>query len=326
MSGGDGRVRVLVTDWEFDDLGIEEEGLTAAGLELVHAQCRTPDEVIAAATETGARGLLVQYAPITGDVLRAVPDLGVVARYGVGVDNVDLAAAEEQGVWVCNVTGYGDEEVATHASSLVLGLLRGIPFHDRSVRSGGWDYKQARPVHRTSVRTLGVLGLGRIGRRTAELLGPFFGEVIGADPHLPDEHWPAGVERVGTDELLSRAQVLTLHLPLTEETHHLLDADALARLPEGAVVVNTSRGGLVDEEALVTALDDGPVGAAALDVLSQEPAPADHPLRSHPRVVLTPHAAWYSTESERILRSAAVQNVVAWAEDRRPAYPVVAPG
>lgn len=317
--------RVLVTDWEFDDLAPELAVLEEAGLELVDAQCRTAEEVVAAATEAGVRALLVQYAPITAEVLHGVPDLGVVARYGVGVDNVDLAAAADAGVWVCNVTGYGDEEVATHATALILGVLRGVPFLDRDVRDGGWDFKVGRPIHRTSERTVGILGLGRIGRRAAELLAPFFDRVIGADPHLPSSAWPSGVERVEVDDLLARADVVSLHLPLTDETHHLLDAAALAAMRPGAVVVNTSRGGLIDEVALADALDSGHLGAAALDVLEAEPAPADHPLRTHPRAVVTPHVAWYSTTSAQTLRTEAARNVVAWSRGERPTHVVVDP-
>jgi D-3-phosphoglycerate dehydrogenase / 2-oxoglutarate reductase len=318
-------IRVLVTDWEFDDLDVERAGLEPAGLELVHAQCRTPQEVLDAAKDTGARALLVQYAPITGEVIRGIPGLGIVARYGVGVDNVDLEAARERDVWVCNVTDYGDEEVATHASALALSAARGLPWHDRAVRSQVWDYKQGRPMHRLSERSLGVLGLGRIGRRVAQVLGPFFGEVLGADPYLREDRWPAGVHRRTVDELFEEAHVLTLHLPLTEDTHHLVDAGRLATMREGAILVNTSRGGLVDAQALRVALDDGPLAAAALDVLESEPAPADHPLTDHPRALVTPHTAWYSAESEVILRRGAVANVVAWASGEVPAYAVIDP-
>jgi D-3-phosphoglycerate dehydrogenase / 2-oxoglutarate reductase len=326
MSGAtDGPIRALVTDWEYEDLEIERSGLEAGGLELADAQARTPQEVVDAARESGARALLVQYAPITAEVLHGIPDLGLVARYGVGVDNVDLEAAREAGVWICNVTGYGDEEVATHASSLALAAVRGLAFHDRNVRRGVWDYKRARPTRRTSEQTLGILGLGRIGRKAASLLGPFFGRLLGADPYLPDEHWPEGVDRVEVDELFERADVISLHLPLTEETRHLVDATSLGRMRDGAILVNTSRGGLVDEAALVRALDEGPLAAAALDVMETEPAPDDHPLRSHPRALVTPHAAWYSAESEVILRRGAVANVVAWANGEVPTHVVVDP-
>lgn len=324
-ASGGSPVRVLVTDWEFDDLGVEERVLGEAGLEVVAAQCRTPEEVITAATACGARALLVQYAPITAEVIRGIEGLGVVARYGVGVDNVDLEAATERGVWVCNVADYGDEEVATHASALALAAARGVHRADRDIRSGTWDYKRSRPVHRLSERSLGVLGLGRIGRRIVGLLGPYFGQVLGADPYLPDEHWPEGVIRRSVEELFAEADVLTLHMPLNSETHHIVDDARLALMREGSIIVNTSRGGLVDAAALRRALDSGRIAAAGLDVLEQEPPGADHPLIGHPQMLMSPHIAWFSAESEIILRSRAAENVVAWASGDVPRYSVVDP-
>lgn len=327
MSTGVGgqQVRVLVTDWEFDDLGVEERVLGEAGLEVVAAQCRTPEEVLAAASDVGARALLVQYAPITDAVIRGIEGLGVVARYGVGVDNVDIEAASTQGVWVCNVADYGDEEVATHASALALAAARGVHRADRDIRSGTWDYKQSRPIHRLSERSLGVLGLGRIGRRVVQLLGPYFGRVLGADPYLPEEHWPDGVVRRSVEELFAEADVLTLHMPLNSETHHIVDDARLGLMREGSIVVNTSRGGLVDAAALRRALDSGRLAAAGLDVLEQEPPGADHPLIGHPQMLMSPHIAWFSAESEVILRTRAAENVVAWATGEVPRYPVVDP-
>ena len=325
MSPSGTPVRVLVTDWEFDDLGVEIETLEVHGLEVVHAQCRTPGEVVEAALAHGAQALLVQYAPIDASVIKGIPGLGVVARYGVGVDNVDLDAAREAGIWVCNVADYGDEEVATHASALALAAARGLHRADRDVRDGVWDYKRARPVHRLSERTLGILGLGRIGRRVATLLGPYFGTVIGADPFLPEDAWPSGVTRVSVDEVFAAADVLTLHLPLSADTHHIVNATTLATMREGSIIVNTSRGGLIDAAALRVALDEGPLGTAALDVLEQEPPRDGHPVVGHAESIMTPHIAWYSAESEVILRRKAAQNVLAWAQDQVPAYVVVGP-
>lgn len=325
MSAPKAPVRVLVTDWEFDELGVELDTLATQGLEVVNAQCRTPQDVLDAALAHGATALLVQYAPIDASVIRGIPGLGVIARYGVGVDNVDLDAAREAGVWVCNVADYGDEEVATHASALVLATARGLHRADRDIRDGVWDYKRARPVHRLSERTLGILGLGRIGRRVASLLGPYFGTLIGADPFLPEGAWPATVTRVTVDEVFASSDVLTLHLPLSADTHHIVNAASLATMREGSIIVNTSRGGLIDAAALRVALDDGPLGTAALDVLEQEPPQDGHPVIGHAEALMTPHMAWYSVESEVILRRKAAQNVLAWAQDEVPAYVVVDP-
>ncbi|SOD97667.1 C-terminal binding protein [Blastococcus haudaquaticus] len=314
-------MRVLVTDAEYDVLDIEEEVLAAAGHELVTARCRTPADVIAAARDVDA--VLVQYAPITAGVLEALPGLRLVSRYGVGVDVVDLEAARARGVWVCNVPDYGTVEVALHAVAMLLALLRGLPEHARNVRAGRWDYRLGGQLRRPGELTLGVVGLGRIGRMTMERASPWFGTCVGYDPHLPDDAWPAGVERVGLEELFTRSNAVTLHLPLTAETQGLVGTDLLELLPAGAYLVNTARGALVDVDAVLGALTGGRLGGVALDVLPEEPPPADHALLTHPLALVTPHVAWFSAESERELRRKAAQNVVTWARTGRPDHPVV---
>jgi D-3-phosphoglycerate dehydrogenase len=314
-------MRVLVTDADYGALGIEAELLTAAGHELLTAQCRTPAEVIAAAQDVDA--VLVQYAPITAEVLDALPRLRLVSRYGVGVDVVDQDAARARGVWVCNVPDYGTNEVALHAVAMLLALLRNLAGHDQHVHAGRWDHRLGGRLLRPGGLTLGVVGLGRIGRTTMAGAAPWFGGVVGYDPYLPDDAWPAGVERLGLEELFARSNAVTLHLPLTAETQGLVGSDLLTRMPAGSYLVNTARGGLVDLDAVLQALEDGRLAGVGLDVLPQEPPPAGHPLLTHPRALLTPHVAWYSEEAEVELRRKAAQNVVSWAETGRPDYVVV---
>jgi D-3-phosphoglycerate dehydrogenase len=314
-------MRVLVTDAEYGSLDIEREVLSAAGHELLIAQCRTAADVIDAARDVDA--VLVQYAPITAEVLEALPGLRLVSRYGVGVDVVDQDAARARGVWVCNVPDYGTAEVALHAVAMLLALLRDLAGHGRNVRAGLWDYRRGARLQRPDGLTLGVVGLGRIGRMTMERAAPWFGRCVGYDPHLPDDAWPAAVERVGLEELFTRSNAVTLHLPLTTGTRGVVGADLLARMPVGSYLVNTARGGLVDLDAVRGALDDGRLAGVALDVLPEEPPPSDHPLLAHPRVLVTPHVAWYSEESEVELRRKAAQNVVTWARTGRPDYAVV---
>jgi D-3-phosphoglycerate dehydrogenase / 2-oxoglutarate reductase len=313
-------MKVLVTDAEYSSLDIESSVLAAAGHELRLGSCKTAEDVIEAGA--GADAMLVQYAPITAAVFEALPRLGLVSRYGVGVDVVDADAAQRHGVWVCNVPDYGTTEVALHAVAMLLALLRNLAGHDREVRTGHWDYHLGGELRRPSSLTLGVVGLGRIGRMTAERAAPWFSAVVGYDPYLPDFAWPKGFERVGLLDLFARSSAVTLHLPLTEDTRGLVDVDLLARMPTGSYLVNTSRGGLVDLDALLDALDRGRLAGAALDVLPQEPPPNDHPLLSHPRALITPHVAWYSAEAEVELRRKAAQNIVDWAQTGRPTYPV----
>jgi D-3-phosphoglycerate dehydrogenase len=253
-------LRVLVTDADYGALDIEAELLSAAGHLLLTAQCRTPEELIAAAQDADA--VLVQYAPITAEVLEALPRLRLVSRYGVGVDVVDQDAARARGVWVCNVPDYGSVEVALHAVAMLLALLRNLAVHDRHVHAGRWDHRLGGRLPRPGGLTLGVVGLGRIGRMTMEGAAPWFGQCVGYDPYLPDDAWPAGVERLGLEELFARSNAVTLHLPLTAETQGLVGADLLGRMPAGSYLVNTARGGLVDLDAVLQALEDGRLTAS----------------------------------------------------------------
>jgi D-3-phosphoglycerate dehydrogenase len=314
-------MKVLVTDADYSSLDIEAEVLAAAGQELVAASCGTPEEVIAAAA--GVDALLVQFAPITAEVFEALPQLRLLSRYGVGVDVVDTEAARDHGVWVCNVPDYGTTEVAMHAVAMLLALLRNIAGHDREVRAGHWDYHLGGQLRRPSSLTLGVVGLGRIGSMAAERAAPWFGAVVGYDPYLTDGDWPNGLERLSLEDLFARSSAVTLHLPLTDSTRGLIGTDLLGRMPSGSYLVNTARGGLVDLDALLEALDSGRLAGVALDVLPQEPPPQDHPLLSHPRALITPHVAWYSAEAEVELRRKAAQNIVDWAQTGRPTYAVV---
>ena len=314
-------MRVLVTDAEYASLDIESDVLSAAGHDLSVATCRTVEEVVEAAR--GADALLVQYAPVTAEVFEALPALRLVSRYGVGVDSVDVAAARARGVWVCNVPDYGTVEVALHAVAMLLALLRNLAGHDREVRAGRWDYHLGGALRRPSGQTLGVVGLGRIGRMTMERAAPWFADCVGYDPQLPEESWPPGVERVSLEELFARSNAVTLHLPLSSDTHGLVGADLLGRLPAGSYLVTTARGGLVDVDAVLQALEDGRLAGVALDVLPGEPPDPESPLLTHPRALLTPHVAWYSEEAEAELRRKAALNVVEWARTGRPPYAVV---
>jgi D-3-phosphoglycerate dehydrogenase len=314
-------MKVLITDFDYGNVDIEHRILEGAGLEVVEAQCRTEEDVVEAGR--GVSALLTQYAPITAKVLAELPELRMVGRYGVGYDVVDVGAARERGVWVANVPDYGTEEVAAHALSMALALLRHLPLYDRSVRDGRWHPASTGPLHRLKNLTLGVVGIGRIGGTFARRAGPWFGRTLGCDPYLEEDVWPEGVEQASLQEVFSESLLISLHAPLTEETRSLVDRSLFERMPEGGYLVNTARGGLVAMDDLLWALEEGPLAGAALDVFPQEPPPASHPLLDTPNVILTPHAAYYSVEAEEEARSKAAQNVVFWAKEGRPIYPVV---
>ena len=294
---------ILVTDQNFgDDAAVERELVEAAGGTLALEACRTEADVAAAIERHRPEALLVQFAPVGRRALASSDGLAAIVRYGVGVDNIDTAAAEERGIAVGRVPDYCVTEVADHTIALFLAVERGLLELSRQAAAGGWDHTAVAPVRRLDTLTLGLLGFGRIARavaRRAEALGL---TVVAHDP--------AQEGTLPLDDVLRRSDVLSVHAPLTDETRHLVGARELELLPEGAIVLNTARGGLVDEDALAAALSSGRLRGAGIDVLVEEPPPADHPLRHAPRVVLTPHAAWYSETAVLELRSKAVETAI----------------
>jgi D-3-phosphoglycerate dehydrogenase len=313
--------RFLITDHDFADLELERALFRAAGVELAVAQCRTEDDVIAASA--GCQGLLVQYAPVGAKVFGARPEIRIASRYGAGYDTIDVDAARAHGVWVTNSPDYGVGEVATHALALALASLRHVAIYDRDIRAGTWHYTSAGTIRRASDLTLGILGLGRIGKRMAHIARDCFRNVIACDPYLIDGDFPVYVGRVDLDTLFRTADVVSLHVPLNPETAGMVDRRLLALMRPGSIVVNTARGAVVDIDGLAAALEAGQLDAVALDVLPTEPPPRDHPLLRHPRALLTPHAAFYSVAAEAELRRKAAQNLVDWARTSRPRYVVV---
>jgi phosphoglycerate dehydrogenase-like enzyme len=314
-------MKALITDFDFPDVALERGIFAAAGIQLAEAQCRSEDELIAAARECDA--LLLQYAPVTERVLAALPRVGIVSRYGAGFDTIDTAACARHGVWVANSPDYGVGEVATHALAMALALLRHLAIYDRDVKAGRWSYLSPGPIRRASDLTVGILGLGRIGKRFAHLARNCFARVIACDPYIIDGDFPAYVGRVGLEELFATSDIVSLHVPLNDETRGMVGAGLLGRMKRGSLLVNTARGAVVDVNAVLARLDDGTLDGAALDVLPVEPLATTHPLARHPRVLLTPHAAFYSTAAEVELRRKAALNIVQWAQTGRPMYPVL---
>jgi D-3-phosphoglycerate dehydrogenase len=317
-------MKVVYADFIQPDLDLEAGLLAEAGMTLVPAepQCQTPEEVIRVAD--GAMGLLVQSAPITRAVFEALPDLRIVSVPGIGVDSVDLDAARHHGVWVANVPDANLTEVATHAVAMTLSLIRHLPLFDRNVHAGTWGYELTGPMHRPGHLTFGLVGLGRIGRLTASYAAPMFGSVVAFDPHVPDGAWPDAVTRAeDLAALFRQSDVVSLHLPLTAETQGLVSTALLADMKPGSYLVNVSRGPIVDIGALLAALDRGHLAGAALDVLPDEPPAADDPILGHPKVLLSPHAAFYSLESEEELARRSATNIVDLVRQGHPHSVVV---
>jgi D-3-phosphoglycerate dehydrogenase / 2-oxoglutarate reductase len=314
------RSPVIVADCDHENIDIEREVLRDIADDLPWYSCKTEEEVIVRCS--GARGLLIQYAPITKGVLSRLSKCEVIVRYGVGVDTVDLEAASALGVAVCNVPDYGTNEVSDHALALLLCLERKIVRANRLIREGVWDFREMKPVRRLQVQTVGVIGLGRIGRRFAEKVLGLGMKVIACDPFVPKGLLPSGVELTDLEDLLERSDAVSVHVPLNADTKGLLSADAISRMKVGAYLVNTARGSIVDEVALERALASGALGGAALDVAAREPLRPDDPLLSHDNFICTPHMAWHSAESEKDLKRKAAEEVRRVLTGAAPLYRV----
>lgn len=305
-------MNVFFSDYTIaDELDIEEAILAPAGFKIVRAQCTTEQDVLDAIEGVDPVAIVTQWAPITPAVMDKCPNLKVVSRNGIGVDNIDLKYCKERGVIVTNSPKYCTPEVADHAMSLALALVRKLVFTTDKVRSGDWGTDYLIPIRRLSELTMGVVGMGGIGRAVVQRARPFFKEVIGYDPFLTTAEVDGKpVELVALDELLKRADVVDLHVPGTEDTYHLMNAERFAMMKPTAYIVNTCRGIVIDTNALVDALKNGQITGAGLDVHEQEPLPMDHPLRGFEQVIITPHAAFYSEEAVEQVRADTVVNVV----------------
>ncbi|QIO25224.1 C-terminal binding protein [Haloarcula sp. JP-L23] len=313
--------RVVFTDHTFDDLDIEREILAEADAELVDAAAS--DEPLADLV-TDADGILVMYDEIDAGLIRSMSECQVISRTGIGVDNVDIDAATEAGIHVTNVPDYCIPEVADHTLGLALALQRKLIEYDRSVEAGEWDVSAGRPMHRLAEQTWGLVGYGNIARAVGDRVEATGMDRIAFDAFLDDEEIRKnGAEPVDSlDELLGRADVVSVHVPLTEETENMVGRAELEAMQNHAYLINCARGGIVDEDALAAALDDGEIAGAGLDVLSEEPPSEDHPLLDDHRMIITPHAAFNSEESVVELRQKAARNARDVLSGELPAYSV----
>ena len=302
-----------------EDPGIKV--LLDAGLEVTaHAHFQAPE---AQADLEHCDGMIVSLQPIDGPQLDRMPNCKVITRLGVGYDNIDVPAATAHGVRITYVPDYGVHEVSTHAITLLLVMARNMESLLKASAEGRWDHGAMGTVQRIQDQTLGVLGLGRIGRQTA-LKGLGLGmRVLGYDPVIPDEDIRAtGIEPADMDRVLVESDYISLHVPSMPETRHIINAAALAAMKPTARIINTARGPLIDEEALLAAVRDGTIAGAALDVFETEPPPEDHPLLHEPNVIVTPHAAWYSEAAKTDMQVKASQDVVNVLSGNEPVYPL----
>ncbi len=307
---------VVICGLDHVNVAEEQDVLARAGVRLAVVTARTETDYLERCAEADA--LLVQYGDVTRRAFEGLPRLRVVVRYGVGVDGIDLAAATDRGVPVVNVPDYGTDEVANHAVALLLALARKLARLDRQTRSGGWDFFRVGPVTRLAGQTVGIVGCGRIGSAVARKLGGFDVRLLGCDPNITT--FPPGVQPVAFERLVGESDHVTIHCPLTAETRHLFDAESLGWMRPSAVLINTARGGIVDTAALVTALQEGTLAGAGLDVLEQEPLNPASPLLRMEQVIVTPHAAWYSEEGRSDLKRRAAEEAVRVLRGERPRH------
>ncbi len=311
----------MITDAEFPDLSWEQEFFAKHEIDLKVANTLDPNEALPLLVDADA--IVTNRCPLMRPVIEQLRRCRVIVRYGVGYDNVDVNAANEKGIIVCNVPDYCTHDVATHTLALLLCCWRKVHFGDSGLKQGKWQrYTTIQPVYRTIGKTVGLFGFGRIGKRVAELLYPFGFKIIAYDPYLTEEEFLLhGAEQVDFDALLQRSDVISLHAPLTDETRGIFNRDAFSRMKRGVIFVNTARGGIVDEDALLWALDEGIVAAAGLDVFVNEPNPNPR-LVQHPKVIATPHWAWYSEEAIWDLRRKVAEQVVQALKGERPTYAI----
>lgn len=321
----DSMTTVVIAHASFPDTRLETEALAAIGATTVHTGNLRSGEARAAAK--GADALMVTIQAVDADLIRSLEDCKIIARVGTGLDAIDIPAATARGIWVTYVADYAIDEVSTHVMALLLNHARRLPQMVASVKDGAWyDAARIEPAPRLNGQVLGIIGLGRIGRATAAKARGLGLKLIAFDPFVtldPDQE--CDFELVDRDTLFSRADYISLHAPLTESSRHIINAAALEMMKPTAYVINTARGELIDDAALLHAVRSGSIAGAALDVLVAEPPRADAPLLHDERILITPHGAWYSEASKLDVRRKATEDVLRVLTGRKPLSPANQP-
>jgi len=315
---------IAVTDSVFPSLDPAKAALARLDPEFRMAKSASADDILGVARDADA--VLVTYARLPAELLRQLTRCKAIGRFGLGVDNIDLPAAKEMGITVTYVPDYCLQEVSDHAMALLLALARKIPLSNQLVQAGRWEMPAVVPIYRLEGRVLGLIGFGNIPRKLVPKAKAFGLRVITHDPYVShDQAGALDVENVAFDELLQQSDFISVHAPLTPQTRGLVNAEAFAKMKKGVLIVNTARGPLIDEAALVAALDSGRVGGAALDVLTTEPPPRDSALMGRDNVILTPHTGFYSVDALNELQTKCASDVARVLSGEKPVYPVKMP-
>ena len=312
--------KVVIAYAGFGDIELEKKILNQIDVEIIHSENLSSPEALEAVKDADA--VIVTLQRVTGDIIRTMKKCRIISRSGTGLDTIDIPVATECGIWVTYVPDYSIDEVSAHAIALIMSLARGIPFLSQSTRNGTWDPSAWGPIYRLKDQTLGVLGLGRIGQATAEKGRGLGLNVIAFDPFADKEVADKlGVRLVDLDTVARESDYISLHSPLLDSTRHIVNADFLGKMKPSAYIVNAARGPLIDEDALLAAVRSGQIAGAGLDVLAIEPIDPNSPLLKEDRILITPHAAWYSEQAKLDMRTRSTEEVVRILSGQPPRSP-----
>lgn len=311
------KFKVAVTDYVFPNLEIERKELKKIGADLIESTDSDEESIIEAAKDADA--ILNCYAELTPRVIKSLKKCKIIARYGIGVNNVNMPTATKKGIIVTNVPDYCIEEVSDHALALILACARKICQLNKTVKNGKWDFKGYRPMYRLKGQTLGIISFGKIPRRLVEKVSAYEFHIIAYDPYV-DEGIAAkyNVKLVTFKELLKESDIITIHAPLTKETKGMFSSKQFKMMKNSAYLINTARGGLIKDNDLAQALKKGEIAGAGLDLLEDENVNSHHPLVSLENVIITPHSAFYSEQALKDLQYKAVQEVIRVLTGERP--------
>lgn len=314
--------KIYICDCDHSNIDQEKAVFESAGVEYRWLHCKSQEEVIAQCQ--GVDALLNQYVLMDKKIFESIPSLKCVVRYGVGYDNINIEDATRYGVQVCNIPDYGVNEVADHALALMLALVRKVDKIVAQTRKGVWDYKQTIPIHRGSYRTVGIIGVGRIGSAFAKRVKALGYTVIGYDPRYEVEsnQFPDDIGYVSLEEVLEKSDIVSVHCSLNELSNNLLNESTIGKMKKGAYLINVSRGGIVDEKALLEAIRSHHLAGAALDVVESEPLIAGDPILDCEDIIVTPHMAWYSEESAKELKQKCAEEALRYVQGLPVRYPI----
>lgn len=310
-------MKVVITDYQYKSIETERRIIEGAGFELFDYQAKKEEELISLVKDADA--VITQYSDINSRVIESMERCKAIIKYGIGVNNIDCRAAGKKGVFVCNVPDYGVDEVSDHAVAMILALGRKLPILQNAFRRGDWGYSSVVPLKRLSECTVGLIGFGRIPQMVAKKLQVFGIKVLAYDPYVSKEKAESlGVTLTDTETIYKTVDFLSVHCPLTEATLHMIGIEELRKMKPTAIVVNTARGGIIEESALIQALKQGIIAGAGVDVFEQEPVSEDHPLLKMENVIATPHSAWYSETAISSLQRKVAEEVVNILQGNKP--------